>query len=111
MANEQSSTNSGRGIFHSSYKGQLEEIRSIEGRLLRGLDLPDRERAKLSKTFPALAQDFVIVEMKARPGMGLPLAFLAVGAICGGVTGFVQLRRRMPKRHTFAEGAVAIAAK
>jgi hypothetical protein len=111
LANEQTSKSSGRGLFHSSYKGQLEETRSIEGRLLRGLDLPDRERAKLSKTFPALAQDFVIVEMKDRPGMGLPSALLAVGAICGGITGFVQFRRRMPARHTFAEGGIAIAAK
>ena len=72
---------------------------------------PDWERAKLSKTFPALAQDFVIIEMKERPGMGLPSALLGVGAICGVITGFVQLKRRMPTRHTFAEGGIAIAAK
>jgi hypothetical protein len=110
-AHEQISTSSGRGMFRSSYTGQLEETREIEGRILRGLDLPDRDRAKVSKTFPTLAQDFVIIEAKPRPGFSLPFTFMLLGGVVGGIRLFGPLKQRVLARFFYSHGDMAAAAK
>lgn len=111
MAHEQTSTRSGRGMFRSSYGNQLEETREIEGRVVRGLDLDDRDRAKLTKTFPTLTQDFVIIESGPRPGFGIPITFLLLGLAVGGYRGYGLLKPRLFSRFAFLQGGVAAAAK
>jgi hypothetical protein len=106
-AHEQSSTSAGRGMFRSSYGGGLEETRAIEGRVLRGLDLPDRDRAKLGKTFPTLSQDFVIIESRPRPGFAFPFTFLLMGCAVGGFGIYGQLKHRLRLRFGFEMPAVA----
>ena len=108
-ANEQSSTRSGRGMFRSSYGNELEQTREIEGRILRGLDLPDRDRIKLTKTFPTLAQDFVMIETKPRPGFTLPLVCLVLACLAGGYRLFVLFRHRLFSRLSFPRGVMAAA--
>jgi hypothetical protein len=110
-AHEQIATSSGRGTFRSSYGGQLEETREIEGRILRGLDLPDRDRAKLTKTFPTLAQDFVIIESKPRPGFAFPYTLILLGGLVGGIRAFGPLKQRILARYFYPHGDIAAAAK
>lgn len=110
-AHEQTSISSGRGAFRSSYKDQLEETRDIEGRVVRGLDLDDRDRVKLTKTFPTLTQDFVIIESVPRPGFGFPITFMLLGLAVGGYRSFGLLKPWFFSRFTFLQGGVAAAAK
>lgn len=110
-AHEQSSTSSGRGMFRSSYGGELEETREVEGRIVRGLDLHDRDRAKLSKTFPTLAPDFVIIETTPRPGFALPLTFMLLGCAVGGYRTYGLLKHRIFPRAIFSRSELAPVAK
>lgn len=110
-AHEQSSSSNGRGMFRSTYTGDLEETRDVEGRILRGLDLPDRDRVKLTKTFPTLAQDFVIIESKPRPGLGLPFAFIVLGCVIGGYRGLGRLKLPFFLRARQPRAVMAAAAK
>ena len=111
MANQQTSTSSGRGMFRSSFGGQLEESRDIEGRALRGLELPDRDRAKLGKIFPTLAQDFVIIESTPRPGFSFPFTFILLGTVVGGIRFFGVLKQLLTSRFAYPQGDMAPAAK
>jgi hypothetical protein len=106
-ANEQSSKNSGRGMFRSSYASQLEETRDVEGRIVRGLDLPDRDRAKLTKTFPTLAQDFIIIEARPRPGFAFPITLLIAGCVAGGIRAYGHLKHQMFSRISYPHGGMA----
>jgi hypothetical protein len=111
MANAQASTSSGRSMFRSSYTQQLEVSRDIEGRIFRGLDLADRDRAKLTKTFPTLAPDFVIIESTPRPGFAFPFTFLLLGAAVGGIRFLGAFKQGLLSRFSYPEGEMAPAAK
>jgi hypothetical protein len=111
MANAQSSMSSGRAMFRSSYGQQLEESRDIDGRIFRGLDLADRDRAKLTKTFPTLAPDFVIIESTPRPGFAFPFTFILVGATVGGFRFYGAFKHRLFSRFFDPHGELAPAAK
>jgi hypothetical protein len=110
-ANEQTSRSSGRGTFRSSYGSELEETREVEGRIVRGLELPDRDRAKLSKTFPTLAQDFVIIESRPRPGFAFPFTFILAGCAAGGFRMYGLLKHRLFSRIAYPGGGIAAVAK
>jgi hypothetical protein len=110
-ANEQASSSSGRGMFRSSYGSQLEETRIVEGRVLRGFDLPDRERVKLTKTFPTLASDFVMIDARPRPGFAWPLTFFLLGCATGGASMFGHLRYRIFPRSHYLGSRMAPAAE
>jgi hypothetical protein len=110
-ANEQTSKTSGRGMFRSSYGVELEETRDVEGRIVRGLDLADRDRAKLTKTFPTLAQDFIIIESKPRPGFAFPITFLLAACAVGGIRAYGLLKYRFFPRIVYPQGSMAAAAK
>jgi hypothetical protein len=111
LANAQTSMNSGRSMFRSSYGQQLEESRDIEGRICRGLDLADRDRAKLTKSFPTLAPDFVIIESVPRPGFAFPFTFMLLGAAVGGIRFLSTFKRILLSRFSFPEGEMAPTAK
>jgi cbb3-type cytochrome oxidase subunit 3 len=111
MANAQASTSSGRSMFRSSFGQQLEESRDIQGRVFRGLDLADRDRAKLTKSFPTLALDFVIIESTPRPGFAFPFTFLLLGAAASGIRFCGVLKQRLRSRFTFLQGEMAPAAE
>jgi hypothetical protein len=110
-ANEQTSKTTGRGLFRSSYGSELEETRDIEGHIVRGLELPDRDRAKLTKTFPTLAQDFIIIEPISRPGFAFPITFLLAGCAVGGIRGHGLLKHRVFSRITYPQAGMAAAAE
>lgn len=110
-AHEQTSTRSGRGMFRSSYGNELEENRTIEGRVLRGLDLPDWDRARLGKTFPTLAQDFMIVESKPRPGFAFPFTCLLMGCAVGSFRAYGLLKHRVGVRFGFPRAGLEAVAK
>jgi hypothetical protein len=111
MANQQTSTSSGRGRFRSSYGGQLEESRGIEGRALRGLDLSDRDRAKLTKIFPTLTQDFIIIEPAPRPGFSFPFTFIMLAGIVGGIRFLGAFKLWLTSRFPYLQGDMATASK
>ena len=110
-AQEQSSTSSGRAMFRSSYSAGVGESRNIEGRILRGLDLPDRDRVKLTKIFPTLAQDFIIIESRPRPSFGLPVFLMLLGCAVGGIRAYGLLKHRISFRGGFSRPEMPAVAK
>jgi hypothetical protein len=95
QANGPESQRVSRGAFLATFGSKIEETRPIEGRIVRGAELTDRERAKLLKMLPTLAPDFVIVEECERPGLALPAMLLLVAAVLGGIRVYPWLKQKM----------------
>ncbi len=71
----------------------LDKPQTLTGLVQFGMELKDKERAKLAELFPHAAKDFALLEHNAKPKLGLGLGVLAAGLVLAGWQ-FMRLVRR-----------------
>lgn len=94
--NGSSSQRMNQAGLRANYGDKFEETRVIEGRVLRGGEFTDRDRAKLLKTLPILASDFVVIEECARPGFLAPLGFIFAGVLLIALRIYLVVAPKLP---------------